>query len=269
MSGEALARIVGEPAQLATTIEFAALRSGDPDAHDAMYVRLYPDRVETPASSPDATQVSFCTARATMYDDLTILADPPVDALFDIGLVLSWLDWLADADGPVTTTFEGDPDTGVAARIVAESADARVTIPCETDWAPTEITLSLPDRFEDGRFLDADGTPVPTTVRTDAAELERLVRATDLASDDEAYDLVVADGDLRLAVEGPDGLVASGTLAADVAGPDVATTVGSGFKSVVSTVVGTVVCQTGPDEPLAICRHHDHYTLRFVVFPEA
>lgn len=268
MTGEALARIRYDPGQLATTIEFAALRSGDPTAHDVMFTRLYPDRIETPASSPDATQVSYCTGEAAMYDELSVLVDPPVDAFFDIDLVLSWLDWLGDEDAPVTTTFVGDPATGITEKLVHEVGETEVVVPCVTDWTPDEVSLDLPDRFDDGRFLGADGEPVPTTVKTDAAQLDRLVAATDLARDDASYAVVVEDGQLRLDVADDDGVVATGPLPATVSGPDVRLTLGEEFRSVVSALVGTVELQTGPGDPLAILRHHENFTLRFVVFPE-
>ncbi len=267
MAAEPLARIRCDPSQLARTIEFAALRSGGSTAHDLMFTRLYPDRIETPGSSPDAAQVSYCTGRAAMYDDISVLVDPPVDALFDIDQALSWLDWLAGADGPMTTTFEGKPETGVTERLVYAVGETELVVPCVTDMEPEELSTTLPDRFSDGRFLDADGEPVPTQVRADVGELERLVTASDLASESAAYTVDVADGELRLDVEGPDGTTVRGPLAATVTGPDVSTTVGPGFRRVVSGLVGTVELQTGPGESLAIYQNHDAYTLRFVVSP--
>jgi hypothetical protein len=268
MADEPLARIRGDPAQLATTVEFAALRSGDPTAHDVMFTRLHPDRIETPASSPDASQVSYCTGKATMYDDLRLFVEPPVDALFDIDQVLSWLDWLGGVDEPVSTTFEGDPATGVTERLVHEAGDTEVIVPCEGDWGYEEISLSLPDHFRDGRFLDADGEPLPTRIRTHTDELARLVRAADMAGSDGEYAFAVEDGDLRFVVDGPDGLLARSRLAAEVQGPDVRTTVGEDFQSVVSGLVGPVELQVGPGKPLAIFQFHDDYTLRFVVYPD-
>lgn len=262
MAREPLARLECDPSQLATTIEYAALRSGDPEAHDLMFVRVSEDRIETPAAAPDADVRAYCTAHAAMYDDLELLVDGPVDALFDIDQVLGWLDWHGEAG--LTSTFAGDPATGVTERLVHETADAEVVIPCET-VDTEEVTLSLPDRFADDVLLDSSGEAVPTRVRTDAEVLQRLTAASDLAGTDGEYTIVVADGDLRIEATGADGSRVEATIEASITGPDVRATVGPGFERVVSSLVGPVALQTGPDEPVAVVRSHETFTLRFVV----
>lgn len=260
-----LARIEGDPARLASIIESAALRSGGTDAHEEMFVRLRPDRIDTPASAPDADQVTFCTARASRFDELSLSVDPPVYALFDVEAVLAWLDWLhAEADG-MTAIFVGDPDTGVTERFEYVADTGEVTVPCATDWRREDLSLTVPDRFDGARLLDGDGTPVPTRVRTVAAELERVVSATRLARGEGQYSLAVVDGDLRFDARGPDGSRVTGTLDGTASGPRVTATYGPGFARVVTSLAGEVELQTGPGEPLAIVKDRPEYTLRFVV----
>lgn len=263
MTPEPLARVECDPAELATMIEYAALRSGDPEAHDVMFVRVTDECTETPAAAPGADVKAYCTARAAMYDDVSVFVDGPVDAMFDIDRVLGWHDWHGDAS--LSVTFEGDPDTGVTERLVHETADAEVVVPCDTAWTYDGVSLSLPDRFDEDHLLDADGDPVPTVVRTDASELRRIVRASQLAGAEDEYEIRVADGDLRIDVRDEDGTCVSATLAATVSGPDVRVPVGPGFERVVSSLVGPVALQTGPDEPVAVVRTHETFSLRFVV----
>lgn len=263
MTPEPLARVACDPPELATMIEYAALRSGDSHAHDVMFVRVAEDRTETPAAAPGAEVKAYCTARAAMFDDLAVLVDGPVDAMFDIDRVLGWHDWHGDDD--LTVTFEGDPATGVTERLVHETADAEVVIPCDTDWTRDEVSLALPGQFRDDRLLGADGEPVPTVVRTDASELRRLVTASRLAGAEDEYEIVVDDGDLRIQVHDDGGTRASATLEATVSGPDVRAAVGPGFDRVVSSLVGPVQLQTGPDAPVAVVRTHEAFSLRFLV----
>lgn len=265
MVGEPLARTRSDPSVLAATVEYAALRSGDPSAHDVMFVRCLPDRIETPAATPGADLASYCTGRAVLYDELSILAEPPVDALFDIDRVLSWLAWLDGEDEPVTTTYVGDPATGVTERLVHEADETEVVIPCETGWSYDEVSLSFPDRFEEGVFHDADGEPMPTRIETSVAELERLVAANELARSDDEYAVVVEDGQLRVEASRPDGFRVSATLDATVTGPDVRTVVNGEFERVVSGLVGPVTLQTGPDRPIALVQDTEEFTIRFVV----
>lgn len=244
-------------------IEYAAMRSGDPEAHDVMFVRVRDDRTETPAAAPDADVAAYCTARAAMYEDLAVFGDQPVDAIFDIDRVLGWLDW--HGDDPLTVTFEGDPATGRTQRLLHETADADVVIPCETDWSYDDVSLGLPERFDDDRLLGADGDPVPTVVSTDASELRRLVRASQLAGAEDEYEIRVTDGELVVEVRDEAGTRVSATLSATVSGPDVETTVLPGFERVVSSLVGPVELQTGPGEPVAVVRPHETFSLRFLV----
>lgn len=266
MAAERLARFVCPPDRLASLIETAALRRGDPDVHDVMFVRILPDRVETPASNPGASQSAYCTANATRYDDLELFVDPPVDLLFDLDVALSWLRWLEGGWGSVTATFEGDPDTGVVDRALYRTDGTEVAFDLDTDWSHEEISLTLPERFDGGQFLDAAGDPMPTTIRLDVAELERLLDAADLVGESDEYDVVVADGSLQFVADRPDVSISS-TFDADVTGPDCRTTVASDLRRVADSLEGTVQLQTGPGEPVAVVKDRTDFTLRFVVFP--
>lgn len=265
LTGEPLARLESHPLVLAATVEYSALRSGDPTAHDVMFVRIGPDRIDTPAATPGAALASYCTGHAELFEELTVLADPPVDALFDIDQILSWLEWLESEDEPVTATYLGDPETGVTERIVHETSDSEVVIPCETDWSYDEVSLSFPDRFADGVLHDEAGEPMPTRIDTEVEELERLVEATDLATADEGYEIIVEDEQLRVEARNPAGLSVSGELGATVSGPDLRTVVKPDLERVVSGLIGPVTLQTGPGQPLAIVQGTDEFTPRFVV----
>lgn len=267
MVAEPLGQMVCDPVRMARIIEATALRTGDPDAHDLMFSRLYDDRIDTPASAPDAEQVSFCTGKAGMFDDLELFVDGPVDALFDIDTVITWLRWLGGEAEPATITFEGDPATGVTSTLVHECTSTEVVIPAKTDWRLGEIDLSLPDRFRGGQFLDRSGEPMPTTVDVGVDELERLVAATNMSRPEDEYEIVIEDEALCLSPDPADGVRVSGVLDADVDGPDVSTTVGPGFERVVSSLEGDVQLQTGRNEPLAIVKDRETFTLRFVVYP--
>lgn len=266
MDAEPLARIECDPAILAAIIEAAALRSGTDDAHDVMFSRLYPDRIDSPASSPNATQASYCTGHASQFESVELFVDPPVDVMFDIDRALAVLSWLEDAAGTMTLTFEGDPAGGVVARMVHEVTDATVVLPAETDWVLGELSLALPDRFRDGQFLGADGDPVPTRASLDTAALERLVRGADLADGRNGYTVRIGGGEVGIATGREGGATVDATAPADVSGPTVTRRVAQGLARVATSIEGGVELQTGPDEPLAIVKDRDHFALRFVVY---
>lgn len=267
MTSEPLARIECDPARLAAIVEAAALRSGTEDAHEVMFSRLYPDRIDSPASSPDATQASYCTGRASQFESMELFVDPPADVMFDIDRSLATLSWLGEAADSMTLTFEGDPDGGVVTRMVHEVPDATVVLPAETDWVLGELSLALPDRFRDGHFLGTDGEPVPTRASLDTAALERLVRGADLADAGEGYKVRIGDGTVGVATGRESGAKVDASAPADVIGPTVTRRVAPGLARVATSIEGGVELQTGPDEPLAIVKEREHFALRFVVYP--
>jgi hypothetical protein len=264
MAHAALGRIVCDPDRLAAIVEGAALRSGTDDAHDVMYTRLYPDRIETPASSPDAAQVSYCTGYADQFASLSVSVDRPVDALFDVDRSLALLEWLGENEDEITVTFEGDPATGATARLVHEGDDATVTLPADTEWTDQEVDFTLPDRFADDHLLDGEGAPVPTVATIQTAGLERLVRGSELVGGD-SYTLEVREGSVAVEASEADWLSVAASAPADVTGPAVTRHLAPGLARVVRSVQGPVELQTGPSSPLAIVRRHEHFTMRFVV----
>lgn len=267
LATEPLARIECDPARLAAIIEAAALRSGTDDAHDVMFSRLYPDRIDSPASSPDATQASYCTGHGSQFESMELFVDPPVDVMFDIDRALAALSWLGEAAGDMTLTFEGDPAGGVTTRMVHEVADGTVVLPAETDWVLGELSLALPDRFRDGHFLGTDGEPVPTRATLDTAALERLVRGADLADGGNGYTVRIGEGEVGIAMGREGSAIVDATEPADVTGPTVTRRVAPGLARVASSIEGGVELQTGPGEPLAIVKDREHFALRFVVYP--
>ena len=220
MDAEPLPRIDCDPARMAAIIEAASLRSGTEDAHDVMFSRVYPDRLESPASSPEATQASFCTGRASQFDSVELFVEPPVEVLFDIDAALETLAWFQDASPTLTLTFEGDPAGRVTTRLVHEAPDARVTLPAETDWTHHDLSLSLSERFAAGQFLDATGEPVPTTASLDTDLLERLVRGSDLTGED-THTLRIDEDSVGIEGGSPDGISMAASVPADVSGPPV------------------------------------------------
>lgn len=266
MASEPLARIRCDPSILAGIVEAATLRSGVPDAHDVIFSRIYPDRIDSPAAAPDAEQASYSTGRASMFESLEVLVEPPVDVLFDIDRSLSVLEWLGEGQGSATITFEGDPVGRVANSLVHESPDATVRFPADTNWSQDDLYLGLPDRFEDGRFLGADGEPVPTVAAVETADLERLVRGSDLTGT-EGYSIGIREGEVTVDAASREGVAVEASAPASVRGPAVTRRVAPGLAQVARSVEGGVELQTGPDEPLAVVKDREHFTLRFVVYP--
>lgn len=266
MASEPLARIRCDPTTLAGIVEAAALRSGVADAHDVMFSRIYPDRIDSPAAAPDADQVSYSTGRASMFESLEVLVEPPVDVLFDIDRSLDVLYWLGDGEGPATVTFEGDPESRVVESLVHETPEATASYPADTDWSHEELYLGLPDRFEDGRFLGADGEPVPTVAALETADLERLVRGSDLTGES-GYTIDVGEGGVGVEAASDDGVAVEARAEASVRGPAVTRRVAPGFARVAHSMEGGIELQTGPGEPLAVVKDREHFTLRFVVYP--
>jgi hypothetical protein len=258
---ERLAAIECSPHRLRDAIQRAALDSDEGEPHEKMFVRVTPDRIETPASSPGATQAAYCTVDTEWFDRLTVTAEGAVEALFDVAALVGWLDWFEGDQ--VTVTFEGDG--GHATRLVVDDGEATVEVGCEDDPAVlSSVETFLPRRFEGSTFLDDAGNQLPTRVETTAATLSRFVDAVDRATGAERYPLVVRRGRLQLDVIGERGTVES-TLPGDVAGPAITNHYGPGFARVVSGLEGEVTLQTGPAESVAFVQDGDWFTARFVV----
>ncbi|WP_340098373.1 hypothetical protein [Salinibaculum salinum] len=256
---ETLAVIESDPETLASAVETAALyEQGDTDQE--MFVRLTDDCIETPASAAGATRSSYCTLAADHFDRLDVRTASPLDAMFEIGPFLGWLDWV-DTDS-VAVHFRGDH---AVTELVLRADDDEVTIGCSDDPAVLDaVETDLPDRFAGARFLDADGNPMPTTVETTAGQLVRLVDAVDLAESEAGYPLVVRDGHLAVDVTGENAR-ATAPLDSTVDGPAVTNYYGADFAAVVAGLTGHVTLQTGPGEAVAFVQERDAYTLRFVV----
>jgi hypothetical protein len=258
---DSLAVIRSEPTTFASAIGRAALADGTSHADREMFVRLDEDCVETPASGTGARRASYCTLRADRFEEFTVSSAGSVDAMFDVGAVLGWLDWV-EGDR-LTVRFEGQ--AGVTSRLVLECGDDRVAVACVDDPAVlSTVETFLPDRFAGETFLSDDGTPMPTTVETTVAELERLVRAVDLAEASEGYPLTIRDGRLTADFDGEAARVTA-PLGATVDGPAVTNRYGDGFAEVVDGIEGEVTLQTGPGEAVAFVQSGTAYTLRFVV----
>jgi hypothetical protein len=258
---DTLAVIESDRATLSTAIERAALSDGTGDTGREMFVRVTEECVETPASAAGATRASYCTLAAGRFDRLDVTAPTAVDAMFDIGTFLGWLDWF-DAEG-VTVLFRGERT--VVTELVLTADDDEVTIDCSHDPAVLEaVETDLPERFADTRFLAEDGEPMPTTVETTAAELSRLVRAVDLAESEDGYPLVVRDGRLAVDVAGEKSSAVA-PLSATVDGRAVTNHYGREFADVVAGLTGPVTLHTGPGKAVAFVQTGDSYTLRFVV----
>lgn len=247
---------------LRRAVERAALYGDGSDPHEEMFVRLRSDCVETPGSSPGATQTSYCTIGADHFERLSV-PDGPVDALFEVSTLLGWLDWLPP--GRVTVRLDGEG--GVASRIVLDGVDATVELAAEDDpEVLSAIETFLPSRFEGTTFLDGEGDPLPTRIETTAATLSWLVTAVDRAEGVDRYPLETGDGSLVLDLAGEREAV-TGSLTGEVSGPAVSNSYGPGFGRVVDALDGDVILQTGPSEPVAFVQDGDGFTLRFVVRP--
>lgn len=260
---ETLALLAGDPDELAAAVEAAALRGGPAEDTEEMFVRVTGDAVETPASSRNAELGSYCTLTAARFDRLELSGAAHADAMFEIDPFLGWLDWV-EAER-VQVRLVGT--AGVAAELVVDGGDSEVRMACLDDPALLEsVDTVLPGRFDGEQFLDAGGDPMPTTVETTVAELERLVEAVDLAESTDGYPVVVREGSLAADVEGRSAH-ARATLDATVEGAAVTNHYGQAFAAVVASLEGDVRLQTGPGEPVALVQSGEDFTLRFVVAP--
>jgi hypothetical protein len=258
---EELAVLEGHPDHLANAIKRAALYAEDTDAHEAMFVEVDEEGIETPASAPDATQAAYCTMGAELFDDLRVIE--PVKALFPVVDVLEWLAWFDEPS--VTVTLVGAPGAEVVSEFVITGSDHEVRLDCLSNPAFLEdVELWLPQCFDGTQFLDPAGDPVPTRIATDITALERIVDAVDRCEDVGTYPLILDDGSLLFEVHGETATV-SGDLNATVDGPDFAHRFGPGFARIVRALEGEVTLQTGPDHPLAVVRERPGVTLRYFV----
>jgi hypothetical protein len=266
MTMESLATVEAAPARLANLLETASIASSDADDREIL-VRIGPKTISTPASVPGADHAAYCTASADHVSRVSLSADRPVEALFDLATALAWLEWLGESAETVLMTFEGIPGSPVAEQFELVAGQTTVTVPCTTDWTADEVSYALTDRFAEGVFYDTADNEMPTRVRTDAATLARLTAAATLAKGERRIPLVVRDGALRLEVDGTSGTRVNGRLPATVEGPAVDTIYGPTLARVAGGLEGQIELQTGPGEPVAVVQAQPTFTLRYVVQP--
>jgi len=259
--GEELAVIEGEGDVIADALRAAALGGNGNEPRAEMFVDITADGLETPASTVDAAQRSYCTLSPDLFDRFSVFE--PTAALFPVVEVLDWLAWLTDSD-PITLRFVGDPGAEMASQLRLVGGRSKVTVDCETDPTLLDgIEFSLPDRFDGRIFLDEDGDPVPTRIETTAAELSRVVTAARRCGLDR-YPLTVTAGEVRFGLT-DEGTQVEGQLDAAVDGPGVTRQYGPGFGRVVRAIDGSVTLSTGPDQPLAVVTTAPGATFRHVV----
>jgi hypothetical protein len=259
--GEELAVIEGGRDVIADAIRAAALGGNGNEPRAEMFVDISADGLETPASSVDADQRSYCTLSRELFDSISVFESTA--ALFPVVEVLDWLAWLTDSE-PITLRFVGDPGAEMATQLRLVGGGSKVAVDCAAD--PTlldEIEFSLPDRFDGRVFLDEGGDPVPTRIETTAAELSRVVSAARRCGIDR-YPLTVTAGEVNFGLT-DDGTQVEGQLDATVDGPGFARQYGPGFGRVVRAMDGNVTLYTGPDQPLAVVTTAPGATFRHVV----
>lgn len=257
-----LAVIETSPQRLREVVRAAALDSEGNDPYEEMFVEVDDDALETPGGAEDATQASYCTFRAERFERLA--ASEPVTALFPVPDLLAWLDWLA-AESTLRVSFVGERGLQVASRLVLASHDRTVSLSCLDDPAVLEsIDTWLPDRFEDGRFLDTAGRPMPTRIQTTAGALRPIVEAVDRCAGVDSYPLTTTADGLSFEASG-DMASVTGELDAVVSGPDVDNLYGPGFARVVRGLEGQVELHTAPQGDLAVLSDHPSTRLRFYV----
>lgn len=259
--GEGLAVIEGEGDVIADALRAAALGGNGNEPRTEMFVDITADGLETPASTVDAAQRSYCTLSPELFDRLSVFE--PTAALIPVVEVLDWLEWFTDSE-PITLRFVGDPGAEMAAQLRLVGDRSKVAVDCAAD--PTlldEIEFSLPDRFDGRVFLDEHGDPVPTRIETTAAELSRVASAARRCGVDR-YPLTVTAGQVNFGLT-DEGTQVEGQLDATVDGPGFARQYGPGFGRVVRTIDGTVTLWTGPNEPLAVVTTAPGTTVRHVV----
>jgi hypothetical protein len=260
--GAELAVIECDPAALSRAIRTAALATAEEDPYTEMFVRIAEDGIDTPARSVDAPLASFCTLHPSLFEEFTV--SESTAALFPIEPMLDWLDYFAE-ESSLTLTVVGEAGAEYASAFRFESDRRRLQFDCvDAPELIEDVDISLPDRFADTQFLDESGEPVPTTVETTAAELDRLIEAVSRCTGVEGYPLSSHGEGLSFEVTGERTTV-SGTLAGTVDGPDCQHRYGSEFARSVRAVEGQVTLQTGPDHPLAVHCTDPGVTYRYVL----
>lgn len=259
---EELAVLECDPAVLSQAISTAALTTSDTGSETEMFIRVDESGIDTPASAVGAGHGSFCTVSPALFDDFGVTE--PTMALFQVEPILDWLAYFDTAES-LTVSIRGETGAEYASQFQLRGEHQTVTLDCVN--APAlldDVEITLPDRFADDQFLDEAGDPVPTTVETTAAELDRLIEAAARCRGADAYPLAGADGELFFELTG-ERTRASGTLAGTVTGPDFNHEFGSEFARVVRAVEGQLTLQTGPENPLAVHHTEPGVTYRYVL----
>ncbi len=260
--GEELAVITGDCSVVADAIQTAALGGNDDEPHREMFVNITPSGVETPASSVDANQRSYCTFSPAMFEEFSL--SEPIAALFPVGEVLEWFEWLNDSE-PITISFVADPGAEMATQLRLSDQRSTVVIDCTAEPSLLgEIDTSLPERFDGEVFLDEAGEPVPTRIETTTDALGQLVGAVKRCAGGDYYPLTVTGGELFFGVT-DDRTQVEGKLPGTVDGPGFARQYGPGFGRIIRALDGDVTLWTGPEQPLAIVATDQGATYRHVV----
>lgn len=268
MTREPLATLSASRSGLRRMVELAALGTDDGVYYDEMLVRVTGDRVETPAGKRDTSMAAYCTVAHEAFDDVTVHLDGPAVAIFDIDAALGWLEWLAAEQ--VDVVLLGDPEDAFAGTLELRTSEETVQVACRHGPEVLgTVTTELPSRFDDAdRFRLEDGSVAPTRVETDAAALERLADAVDLAETVDGYPFVVDDGEFVLDVGSELSLAhATATLPGVVTGPDVSNRYSAELAALARALDGDVVVQTGRGEPLVVVQSRSLFTLRYVLLP--
>ena len=258
-----LAVLQCDPETLGQAIGTAALAVEGHDPRTEMFVRIRPEHIDTPASAVGAPLGSYCTFDGSLFEEFTVFESTA--AVLPVGPALDWLEYFAD-DESLTVSVLGESGAEYASALQFTNEARTATLNCiEPTTVLDAVEITLPDRFEDGQYLDEDRNPLPTTAETSARELERLVAATERCQVD-SYPLTL-DGELRFEVRGEHS-TAAGTLAGSVEGPTVSHQFGPEFARIVRAIDGQVTLQTGPSQPLVVRCTDPGVTYRYVLTPE-
>lgn len=268
MTREPLATLRADRSAVRRMVGLASLATDGDAYYDEMLVRVTDDRVETPAGKRDTAMAAYCSVQRDVFEDVAVHIEEPAVAIFDIDAVLGWLSWLSADD--VDIVILGDPSDAFAGTLELRTSEETVRVACR--HGPEilgKVTTELPSRFDGAdRFRLEDGSVAPTRVETDAASLERLADAVDLAETVDGYPFVVEDGEFVLDVGSELSLAhATATLPGAVSGPDVSNRYSAELAALARALEGDVVVQTGPDEPLVVVQSHEWFTLRYVLLP--
>ncbi|MFC6953809.1 hypothetical protein [Halorubellus litoreus] len=268
MTREPLATLRATRSAVRRMVGVASLATDGDAYYDEMLVRVTDDSVETPAGKRDTSMAAYCSVAHEAFDDVTLHIDGPAVAIFDIDAALGWLEWLAAEQ--VEVVLLGDPEDAFAGTLELRTAAETVQVACRHGPEVLgTVTTELPSRFDDeNRFRLEDGSVAPTRVQTDAASLERLADAVDLAETVDGYPFVVENGEFVLDVGSELSLAhATATLPGEVTGPDVSNRYSAELAALARALSGDIVVQTGPGEPLVVVQARELFTLRYVLLP--